>query len=162
MQGGDFLSVRPSGEITLRFRSVAVHVVVPVVVVLEVGVPLQGGWAVRACVEDVCCRCARGAKRDGFAGADEMASSENSLPMAGAAKVRAVFCLHVGGGSCPLPSQAMRQSQNRWANVSVASSLLFVCHFGIRPGFAQFAAAQDWDAWMTGCLHGRGMFDYHV
>ena len=113
-------------------------------------------------MEDVCCRCARGAKRDGSAGADEMASSENSLPMAGAAKLRAVFCLHVGGGSCPLPSQAMRQSQNRWASVSVANSFLFVCHLGIRPGFAQFAAAQDLqsDAWMNGCLHGRGILDY--
>ena len=76
------------------------------------------------------------------------------LWMAGAAKLRAVFCLHVGGGSCPLPSQAMRQSQNRWASVSVASSFLFVCHFGIRPGFAQFAAAQQLqcDACMNGPL----------
>ena len=36
--------------------SVAVHVVVPVVVVLGVGLPLQGCWGVRACVQDVWCR----------------------------------------------------------------------------------------------------------
>ena len=65
------------------------------------------------------------------------------LWMAGAAKLRAVFCLHVGAGFCPLPPQAMRQSQNRWAIVSATSLFLFVCLFGTRPGFAQFAAAQD-------------------
>ena len=38
-----------------------------------------------------------GARRDGFEGAEEMASSENSLPMAGAAKLRAVFLFARGG-----------------------------------------------------------------
>ena len=109
--------------------SVVVDLVAPVVLVLDISgfvffaggacggagssrircrVAVEGCWAVRACVEDVCCRCARGAKRGGIAGADEMASSENSLPMAGAAKLRAVFLFARGGRllSPPLTSYA--------------------------------------------------------